>query len=203
MVDYGQEIPEMIKISFPKRTNATANYKSNAAQAKQGAEKANEKQTNGIVSTIQQFDEFTKILFHINHGFPTFDYVCYFNESISNDNMVEKGPCTFQTTVGNTHSNNVTWDSYKLFDSLYSLSNERKIKHFIVVPLPNFENFTYKNDFQTSDQKLIEYLFENAPDKDKGNVSENEKKRIANKVLSEKFKQCVDQYCLNIDYRIN
>lgn len=203
MVDYGQEIPKMIKISFPKRTKETANYKSNAAQAKQGAEKANEKQTKGIVSTIQEYDEFTKILFRINHSFPTFDYVCYFNESISNDNTVEKGPCTFQMTVGNTHSNNVTWDSYNLFHSLYSSSNERKIKHFIVVPLPNFEKFTYKNDFQTSDKKLIEYLFENAPDKDKGNVSEDEKKRIANKVLSEKFKQCVDQYCLNIDYRIS
>jgi len=201
MVDYGQEIPKMIKISFPKRKKETANYKSNATQAKQGAENAKEKQTKGIVSTIQEYGEFTKILFRINHNFPTFDYVCYFNESISNDNTVEKGPCTFQMTVGNTHSNNVTWDSYNLFRSL--MSNERKIKHFIVVPLPNFEKFTYKNDFQTSDQKLIEYLFENAPDKDKGNVSEDEKKRIANKVLSEEFKQCVDQYCLNIDFRMS
>jgi len=206
MVDYRQRESELDKISLPKREIKVANYK----------QKKNQATENDIVSTIKEFGEFTRMFIHINHSFPTFDYVCYFNENF-NENILhtvkkENGPCTFQLTVGADHTNNVTWDSYSLFESLYSLSNGRKIKHFFVVKRSNFENFTYKKSFETKDPKLIEDLFKNTGIDEDNVISEakkfineadlnveNAKKIIANKALSEKLEQRVDQYCLKIE----
>lgn len=183
MVDKDQQLSPIIKISFPKREITKANYTS-YSKLQDKAAQSKQEEAKDIVSTITSSKEYTNMLFSINHSFPTFDSVCYFSEGISHDDTVEKGPCTFQLTVGASHSNNVTCDSYNLFKSLYSLSNQRKIKHFMVVVRSNFESYCFKKSFVTNDPKLVQELFE----KTKSGADKNDADKIiseAEKVITE------------------
>ena len=156
-----------------------------------------------LVDKDQQVSPIIKIISFSKPENTTLDCVCYFNEINSyDDDSVEKCPCTFQIAVGACQSNNVTWDLYNLFHSLYSSSsNRRKIRHFIVVmPRSNLDKLVFKKNFVTDDPKLIEELFEKTRKSDtERQISSDDQKLIANKALSEELEQLVDQYCLKYE----